>query len=71
MLGTHPTRTFLMPVALIMRQYRQYLGDCAVKVTRTPSGVNAVASRTDGSIYLNLVNTSRTRDRTSIWISPT
>lgn len=62
-LGTHPKRTFLMPVALIMRQYRQYLGDRAVKVTRTPADIDAVASRSADTLYLNLVNTNRTRPR--------
>jgi len=62
-LGTHPKRTFLMPVAIIMRQYRKYLGDRAVKVTRTPTDIDAVASRTADKLYLNLVNTSRTRTR--------
>ena len=62
-LGTHPKRTFLMPVAIIMRQYRQYLGDRSVQVTRTPADIDAVASRTADKIYLNLVNTNRTHTR--------
>ena len=62
-LGTHPKRTFLMPVAIIMRQYRQYLGDRAVEVTRTPPDIDAVASRTADNIYLNIINTNRNRPR--------
>jgi alpha-L-arabinofuranosidase len=60
-LGTHPTRVFLMPVALVMRQYRQYLGERAVTVTKAPHGLDVVASRTENRIYLNVVNTHRSR----------
>ena len=52
-----------MPVAIIMRQYRQYLGDRAVEVTRTPPDIDAVASRTADNIYLNIINTNRNRPR--------
>jgi alpha-L-arabinofuranosidase len=61
LLGTHPNRTFLMPVALVMRQYRRYLGERALTIPRTPSGLDAVASRTGDHIYVNLVNTQRNR----------
>jgi alpha-L-arabinofuranosidase len=57
--GTHPGRVFLMPVGLVMRQYREYLGERAVSVVRTPAGIDAVASRTGDSVYVNLVNTRR------------
>ena len=60
-LGTHPSRTFLMPVAIVMKQYRKYLGKRALNVRRTPSGVDAVASRTGENVYLNLVNTRHNR----------
>ena len=60
-LGTHPNRVFLMPVALVMRQYRQYLGERALTITRTPPGIDTVASRTGNHVYLNLVNTHRNR----------
>lgn len=58
-MGTHPNRTFLMPVARIMRQYRKYLGEKAVTVTDAPDTIDAVASRTGSTIYVNLVNTKR------------
>jgi alpha-L-arabinofuranosidase len=60
-LGTHPMRTFLMPVALVMRQYRRFLGERALAVTRAPSGIDVVASRSGDQVYLNLVNTHRNR----------
>jgi hypothetical protein len=60
-LGTHPNRTFLMPVALVMQQYRQFLGEQALTIKRSPSGIDAVASRTGRDVYLNLVNTYRNR----------
>lgn len=58
-MGTHPERTFLMPVALIMRQYRQFLGEKAVSVVKVPNTIDSVASRTGNTIFLNLVNTER------------
>jgi hypothetical protein len=60
-LGTHPSRVFLMPVALVMRQYRQYLGERALAVTHAPDDLDVVASRTGDRVYLNLVNTRRNR----------
>jgi len=60
-LGTHPNRTFLMPVALVMRQYRKYLGERALSVSRPPEDIDVVASRTKNQVYLNLVNTRRDR----------
>ena len=63
MLGTHPWKTFLMPVALIMRQFRQYKGHHAVRISNAPEHVDVVASRSWNQIFLNLVNTSRTRSR--------
>jgi alpha-L-arabinofuranosidase len=59
MLGTHPKRTFLMPVAIVMRQYRQYLGEHALTVQHAPAEIDAVASLTGHTVYLNLVNTQR------------
>lgn len=61
MMGTHPDRTFLMPVGLVMRQYREYLGERAVTIRSAPEGVDAVASRTGDTVYVNLVNTHRDR----------
>lgn len=63
-LGTHPRRTYLMPVALVMQQYRRFLGEQAVTITRTPSYVDAVGSRAGNTVYLNLVNTRADRSAT-------
>jgi alpha-L-arabinofuranosidase len=63
LLGTHPDRVFLMPVALVMRQYRKHLGERAVDVSRVPDDLDVVASRTGDKVYLNLVNTRRNRSR--------
>jgi hypothetical protein len=56
LLGTHPNRVFLMPVGLVMRQYRKYLGSHAVQVTGG-EGIDVVASRRDDRLFANLVNT--------------
>lgn len=60
-LGTHPDRVFLMPVALVMRQYRKFLGERAVSVSKAPGDVDVVASRTGDRLFINLVNTRRNR----------
>lgn len=52
-----------MPVALIMRQFRQYKGHQAVRVSNTPKDLDLVASRSWNQIFLNLVNSSRTQTR--------
>nr|UZM28264.1 hypothetical protein [uncultured bacterium] len=58
MLGTHPDRVFLMPVARVMRQYRKHLGSHAIRLDGVPTGIDAVASRRGDRVYINLVNTS-------------
>lgn len=60
LLGTHPSRVFLMPVGLVMRQYRKYLGSHAVQVTGG-EGIDVVASRRDNRLLANLVNTHSDR----------
>ncbi len=58
LLGTHPNRVFLMPVARIMKQYKRYLGSQALAVSDLTDELDVVASRSNDSIFLNLVNTS-------------
>jgi len=54
-------RSFLMPVAMVMSLYRKHAGEKAVKVTRAPGALDAVASRTGGKVFLHVVNSDRTR----------
>jgi alpha-L-arabinofuranosidase len=61
LLGTHPHRVFLMPVARVMRQFRKYLGERAAAISRCPEDIDAVASRTGDHVFVNLVNTRRDR----------
>ncbi|MFH5805134.1 alpha-L-arabinofuranosidase [Alienimonas sp. DA493] len=65
LMGTHPDRTFLMPVALVMKQFRAYLGERAVRVAAAPDGLDVVASRTGDTFYLNFVNVRRDRPATT------
>jgi alpha-L-arabinofuranosidase len=60
-LGTHPHRVFLMPVARVMRQYRKHLGEQALNISTCPEGIDAAASRSGERVLVNLVNTHRTR----------
>jgi alpha-N-arabinofuranosidase len=52
---------FMMPVAMAMSLYRRHTGDKAVAVTGCPEGLDVVASRTGGKLFLHVVNTNRTR----------
>jgi alpha-L-arabinofuranosidase len=61
LIGTHPNKTYLMPVGLVMRQYRRYLGEHSVAVTASPENLDCVASRTGDRVFVNVVNTSRDR----------
>lgn len=53
-------RSYMMPVALVMRLYRAHSGAEAIKVTDTPSDLDVTASRRSDRIYLHVVNTSLT-----------
>jgi alpha-N-arabinofuranosidase len=64
LLGTHPERTFLMPVARVMQQYRQHLGKNRLEIVSSDETIDAVASRTEDTIFVNLVNTQRDRSQT-------
>lgn len=54
-------RSFLMPVAMVMRLYRKHAGKEAVTVLQTPNDLDATASRTGDRLFLHVVNTNRTR----------
>jgi hypothetical protein len=54
-------RAYLQPVARVMQLYRHHIGSHAIKVARAPDGLDIVASRRDGTVYLHVVNTLRTR----------
>jgi alpha-N-arabinofuranosidase len=52
-------KSYLMPVARVMQLYRHHIGRDAVDVSATPDGLDVVASRTDDTLYLHIVNTRR------------
>ncbi|MGA2496970.1 MAG: alpha-L-arabinofuranosidase [Tepidisphaeraceae bacterium] len=54
-------RSYLMPVGRVMQLYRKHIGSHAVTVTRTPDGLDVVASRRGDVVYLHVVNTQRER----------
>ncbi len=49
-------RTFLLPVASIMRLFKRCNGDRGVAVTAGPSNLDIAASRTNNRIYLHVLN---------------
>jgi len=54
-------RSFLMPVAHVMRLYRRHGGEKALAVRRAPAALDVTASRTGNRVFLHVVNTDRTR----------
>jgi alpha-L-arabinofuranosidase len=52
-------RSYLMPVARVMKLYRHHIGEKAVDVLQAPDGLDAVASRTGDKLFLHVVNTRR------------
>lgn len=52
---------YLMPVARVMKLYRHHIGKHAVSVSRAPDELDVVASRSEETVFLHVVNTSRTR----------
>jgi alpha-N-arabinofuranosidase len=54
-------RSYLMPVARVMKLYRHHIGEQAVDVTNAPDGLDVVASRTGSKLFLHVVNTNRDR----------
>jgi alpha-L-arabinofuranosidase len=51
-------RSYLMPVAQVMALYRQHEGAQALRVTRSPHGLDVTASRTGDRLYLHIANPS-------------
>jgi alpha-N-arabinofuranosidase len=58
-------KSYLMPVARVMKLYRHHIGSHAVGVKRCPEGLDVVASRTDGKLFLHVVNTDQNRSATA------
>jgi alpha-L-arabinofuranosidase len=54
-------RAYLQPVARVMQLYRHHIGSHAIRVVRSPDGLDVVASRRGGTVYLHVANTRRTR----------
>jgi alpha-L-arabinofuranosidase len=54
-------QAYLMPVARVMRLFRQHIGSHALGVAQTPEGLDVVASRRGQRLFLHVVNTQRTR----------
>jgi len=58
-------KAYLMPVARVMRLYRHHVGRHALDVAAAPDGLDVVASRTENTAYLHVVNTRRDRSITA------
>lgn len=54
-------KSYLMPVARVMKLYRHHVGAHAVEVASAPDQLDVVASRTGDKLFLHVVNTDRTR----------
>lgn len=54
-------KSYLMPVARVMKLYRHHSGTHALEVSTVPDGLDVVASRTGKKLFLHVVNTSRTK----------
>ncbi len=52
---------FMMPTAKIMWLYRKHTGKDFINITGMPPELDVTASRTGNTLYLHVVNTSRTR----------
>ncbi len=54
-------KSYLMPVARVMKLYRKHIGQHAVNVQTSDTGLDVVASRTAKTVFLHAVNTNRSR----------
>jgi alpha-L-arabinofuranosidase len=54
-------KAYLMPVARVMKLYRHHAGKDALDVASAPDGLDVVASRTQDTLYIHVVNTKRER----------
>jgi hypothetical protein len=52
---------YLQPVARVMQLYRHHIGSHALTVTHAPSPLDVVASRGNGTVFLHVANTDRSR----------
>lgn len=52
-------KSYLMPVARVMKLYRHHIGQNFVKAETRNKDLDVVASRTDQTLYLHVVNTNR------------
>ena len=52
--------SFLMPVAHVMKLYRRFTGQQALRVVKTPPGLDVTASRSGDRIWLHIANINRT-----------
>jgi alpha-L-arabinofuranosidase len=53
-------KSYLMPVARVMKLYRHHIGSHSVDVDACPDGLDVAASRSANTLFLHVVNTSRT-----------
>ncbi len=61
MIPTPGGKSFMMPVAKIMWLYRNHSGKQFIDIAGVPEGLDITASRTESTVYLHVVNTSRAR----------
>ena len=59
-------RAYLQPVARVMQLYRHHIGSHAIHVVRAPDGLDVVASRRGGTVYLHVANTRRTKSVSAV-----
>ncbi|HWI59098.1 MAG TPA: alpha-L-arabinofuranosidase C-terminal domain-containing protein, partial [Bacillota bacterium] len=56
-------KAYMMPVAKVMALYRKHSGRQFVAVSQVPEFLDVVASRSDNTLFLHVVNTHRTQAR--------
>jgi hypothetical protein len=54
----------LMPVAKVMKFYREHMGSNFLQTRHVPDGLDVAASRRDSTIILHVINTKRQRSIT-------
>ena len=61
MIPTPSGQSFLMPVGHVMRLYRRHSGEQFLQVLAAPDGLDICATRTENTVFLHVVNISRTQ----------
>lgn len=61
MIPVPSSEVFMMPVAKIMHLYRHHTGKSFINLKGMPDELDVTASRTDNTIFLHVINTSRTK----------